>query len=153
MKKFAALALAASMSFIFAAAPAFAKKRAPHQETEQKEPEKAAYETPFPTKMNWTLSTINGKRAPAEATLNIDENLRGTGVSGCNSWSAALYPIRGHRLAMGPVAITKKTCGKEIDGFERQYLTILHSGPHWDLQGSTLTVKVQNQTLVFNRGL
>jgi heat shock protein HslJ len=112
-----------------------------------------AYESNFPTKATWNLSDINGKAPPAEATLTIDENLRGAGVSGCNTWSAALYPVRGHKLAMGPVAQTKKVCSNELMQFERMYLTILHSGPGWDLVGSTLTIKGQAGTLIFNRGL
>lgn len=111
------------------------------------------YEPQFPTKMNWTLAEINGKSPPAEATLVIDEALRGSGASGCNTWSASLYPVRGRRLAMGPVAQTRKTCAADLMQFERTYLTILHSGPTWEQTGSRLTIKGQAGTLVFNRGL
>ena len=153
MKRTAVLTVAALAAL--AAQPTFAreKHKVQNQEQKQGEKEKNAYESPFPVKMNWQLSTINDKAPPADATLLIDENLRGTGQSGCNTWSATLYPVRGHRLAMGPVAITKKTCSPEINAFERVYLTILHTGPTWDLQGSTLTVKSQAGALVFNRGL
>ncbi len=128
-------------------APDYPKKQEPEA------PKTQEYESPFPTKMNWNLGDMNGKAPPAEATLTIDENLRGAGVSGCNTWSAALYPVRGHHLAMGPVAQTKKSCANDIMQFERMYLTILHSGPSWELVGSTLTIKSQAGTLVFNRGL
>lgn len=111
------------------------------------------YESPFPLKMNWSLSEINGKSPPGEATLIIDDNLRGSGLSGCNTWSAALYPVRGRKLAMGPVAQTKKSCDAGLMQFERTYLTILHSGPVWDQKGSSLTIKSQAGTLTFNRGL
>lgn len=116
-------------------------------------PKAEQYESPFPTKMNWTLSEINGKSPPAEATLNIDDNYRGTGTSGCNTWSAALYPVKGHKLAMGPVAQTKKACAADVMQFEHLYLGILHSGPTWDQTGYTLTVKSQGGTLTFRRGL
>ena len=158
MKKIAVVALAA-LTPLLLAQPAFAAKKKKTGEDGQaeqqgkKEEDKNAYETQFPTKMNWVLESANGKNPPAEATMAIDENLRGTGVSGCNSWSAALYPVKGHRLAMGPVAQTKKTCSPDAMAFERLFLTILHSGPTWELQGSVLTVKAQAGTLVFNRGL
>ena len=157
MKKFAILAVAAVATISFAAQPALAQKKKKGQSQEQSEGEKKddknAYESPFPTKATWQLVTINGKTPPGEASLLIDENLRGTGSSGCNTWSATLYPVKGHRLAMGPIAMTKKTCSPEITGFERAYLSILATGPVWDVKGSTLTVKGKNGELVYNRGL
>ena len=152
MKKLAILAVAAAL----AAQPALAQKKKGQQQEQgqgEKKDDKFAYESPFPTKATWQLRSINGKNPPAEASLLIDENLRGTGSSGCNTWSATLYPIKGHRLAMGPVDMTKKSCSPEVNTFERAYLTVLRSGPTWDLQGSTLTVKSQYGELVYNRGL
>ena len=155
MKKLAILAVAAVAAVSFAAQPALAQKKKKGQEQSEgeKKEDKNAYESPFPTKANWQLVAINGKTPPAEASLLIDENLRGTGLSGCNTWSATLYPVKGHRLAMGPIALTKKSCSQEITGFERAYLSILATGPVWDLKGSTLTVKGKNGELVYNRGL
>ena len=152
MKKLAILAVAAAL----AAQPALAQKKKGQQQEQgqgEKKDDKFAYESPFPTKATWQLRSINGKNPPAEASLLIDENLRGTGSSGCNTWSATLYPIKGHRLAMGPVAMTKKSCSPEVNTFERAYLTVLRSGPTWDLQGSTLTVKSKYGELTYNRGL
>lgn len=154
MKKLAILTAAAVVAAL-AVQPALAQRKSkgqPQGEGEKKE-NKDAYESPFPTKANWQLTSINGKSAPAEASLLIDENLRGTGSSGCNTWSATLYPVKGHRLAMGPVAMTKKSCPADIMKFEVQYLTVLRSGPVWTLNGSTLTVKSQYGELVYNRGL
>lgn len=156
MKKLAILAAAVVTAASFAAQPALAQKKKKGQEQSEgaeKKDDKYTYESPFPTKANWLLTTINGKNPPADASLLIDENLRGSGSSGCNTWSATLYPIKGHKLAMGPVAMTKKTCSNDVNGFERAYLTVLRSGPVWDLKGSTLTVKSQYGELVFNRGL
>ena len=158
MTKLAYLALAALAPALLSQ-PALAqgkkKRGAPQEQGESTDKEKKGeeYEAPFPTKATWNLTNANGKAAPTDATMMIDENYRGTGVSGCNSWSAALYPVKGHHLAMGPVALTKKQCAPDVMGFERLFLTVLHSGPTWDLQGSTLTVKSQAGTLVFDRGL
>ena len=156
MKKLAVL-LAALAAVSFAAEPALAQKKKKGQEQGQAEGEKKddkyAYESPFPTKANWQLTSINGKAPPADASLLIDENLRGSGASGCNTWSATLYPIKGHKLAMGPVAMTKKMCSPELMKFAVGFLNVLRSGPVWDLKGSTLTVKSQYGELVFARGL
>jgi len=156
MRKLAILAATVAAAAL-AAQPALAQRKQKGQQQQQGEGEKKedknAYESPFPTKATWQLTTINGKSPPAEASLLIDENLRGTGSSGCNTWSATLYPVKGHRLAMGPVAMTKKTCSPDLNKFEVQYLNVLRSGPVWDLKGSTLTVKSQYGELVYNRGL
>lgn len=140
------------------AAEARSGRSAPANPDQQEKPNPDApkadqYEAPFPTKMNWTLSEVNGKAPPAEATLTLDENFRGSGTSGCNTWSASLYPVKGHRLAMGPVAQTRKACATDLMQFERLYLGILHSGPVWEQVGYTLTVRSQGGTLTFRRGL
>jgi heat shock protein HslJ len=107
----------------------------------------------FPTKATWNLKEINGKPPAGEASLTIDGALRGTGVSGCNTWSATIYPVRGQKLAMGPVIMTKKTCDAQMMTFEKEYLSILHSGPTWDQNGDTLTVKGATGSLTFARSL
>mgnify|MGYP001765168178 CR=1 FL=1 len=142
------LVAAALIAPALCVSPALAQK-----ESKQGDGKVGAYEPPFPTKMTWVLSSINGKPGAAEATLFIDETLRGSGNAGCNTWSATLYPIRGKKLAMGPVAMTKKACPAPLMAFERAYLSVLATGPSWDLAGSTLTVKSKAGTLVFNRGL
>jgi heat shock protein HslJ len=156
MKKFAYLTVAALAPALLAQ-PVLAQKKPPAQQEGEKQDakkdDKYKYEPQFPTKMNWILSTANGKAPPVEATMSIDENLRGTGNSGCNAWSATLYPVRGQKLMMGPVAMTKKTCPAEQTALERMFLSVLHTGPTWELVGSTLTIKSQAGTLVFNRGL
>ena len=112
-------------------------------------------EKQFPNGVQWALEEINGKPPPAaaDATLKIDNNNRGTGGAGCNSWSSPMVAIPGQRLAMGAIALTKRTCPAEIMAFERTYLTILHSGPTWDLVVTDLVVKAGNFTLKFRRGL
>ena len=151
-----ALALAAIVAVVMPAQALPRRSQAPTYPDQPKPgPGKLSdeYEAQFPTKMNWNLSEINGKGVPAEATLVIDDNYRGTGTSGCNTWSASLYPVKGHKLAMGPVAQTKKSCTADVMQFERLYLGILHSGPTWDQVGYTLTVKSPGGTLTFRRGL
>jgi heat shock protein HslJ len=129
-------------------------KAAPEQKQEQAQPAgEKKYDKEFPTKANFNLREINGKAPAADASLMIDGTLRGSGISGCNTWSATIYPIKGQKLAMGPVVMTKKSCDAAVMAFEKEFLTILHSGPTWDTQGDTLTVKGPTGSLVFLRSL
>ena len=138
------------------ALPAAAQGRKPKPAPEQKQEQPAGekkYDKEFPTKATFNLKEINGKPPAGDASLLIDGTLRGSGSSGCNTWSATIYPIKGQKLAMGPVVMTKKQCDAAVMAFEKEYLTILHSGPTWDTQGDTLTVKGPTGTLVFLRSL
>jgi heat shock protein HslJ len=129
-------------------------KAAPEQKQEQAQPgAEKKYDKEFPTKANFNLKEINGKAPAGDASLMIDSTFRGSGSSGCNTWSATIYPIKGQRLAMGPLVMTKKICDAAVMTFEKEYLTILHSGPTWDTQGDTLTVKGPTGNLVFLRSL
>jgi heat shock protein HslJ len=94
------------------------------QEQQRREPPKL-----FPIGVSWTLVDINGRRPPAEATLRIDTTLRGNGFSGCNTFSAAIYPTRMQTLAAGPLAITKRACSPAVMQFERTYLSGIYSRP------------------------
>ena len=108
-------------------------KNAPEQKQEQQPGGEKKYDKEFPTKATFNLKEINGKAPPADASLLIDGTLRGSGVSGCNTWSATIYPIKGQKLAMGPVVMTKKQCDAALMTFEKEYLGILHSGPTWEI--------------------
>ena len=125
-----------------AAAQSHKTKPAPVQKVTTAEPE-------FPINALWSLTDINGQAPPSGASLMIDGQLRGSGSSGCNTWSATIYPIKGQKLAMGPVMQTKKTCHPVVMAFELEYLTILHSGPTWNTERDTLTVNGATGTLVF----
>lgn len=112
-------------------------------------------EKTYPTKVTWALKSLNNKPVPREAdiTLMIDDNFRGTGFGGCNYWSATIYPVRGQRLAAGPVATTKKQCTPALMQIERAFLVGVHSGPEWDLVGPELVLKGKGGTLRFERAL
>lgn len=109
----------------------------------------------YPTKITWALKSLNNKPVPREAdiTLMIDDNFRGTGFGGCNYWSATIYPVRGQRLAAGPVAVTKKQCTPAVMQLERSFLVGVHSGPAWDIEGPELVLKGQGGTMRFERAL
>ena len=144
LRLFACLAALALLS----GAPALAQQQTPQQKQQPKE------EKTFPKDSNWTLRAINGKTLPAgmEATLTIDGQFRGSGFSGCNTWSATMWPVRNQRFAVGPVALTKKQCDAAKMAFERTYLVTLHNRSGWDLVNGMLEVKGASGSLSFARG-
>ena len=121
----------------------------PQQPAAIPQPEKT-----FPTKIVWTLYSFNGKPISGDLNFLIDENNRGFGSSGCNTWSATMVPARGQRIGMGPIAITKKACDKEVTALEFAYLSALRSGPYWDLVGPDIVIKgVKGGEMKFRRSL
>ena len=81
----------------------------------------------FPLDQTWSLKDINDKPIPAglDASLKIDGNLRGSGYTGCNSWSATLYPVKDQHLLIGPPVLTKKQCAKDLMAIEFSFLSAL----------------------------
>jgi heat shock protein HslJ len=97
----------------------------------------------FPLDQTWELKELNGKPIPADidVSLKIDSALRGSGFTGCNSWSATMYPIKDQHLAVGPYALTKKQCDKDTMAVEFGFLTGLLAQPTWDLVNGELVIK------------
>ena len=97
----------------------------------------------FPLDQTWSLRELNGKPVPPglDASLKIDGSLRGSGFTGCNSWSATLYPVKDQHLAVGPFALTKKQCPKDIMEVEVGFLSSLVGNPTWDLVNGDLVIK------------
>jgi heat shock protein HslJ len=141
------------------ARPAKAKKSEPATSEADKARKEAEdrYKQPktFPTKITWMLKSLNGKPVPAgyDMTFMLDENYRASGFGGCNYWSSTIYPQAGQRIASGPPALTRKQCDKDVMAMERAYLTAVHSGPDWDLEGPELVMKGKGGSLRFDRAL
>lgn len=97
----------------------------------------------FPLDQTWSLRELNGKpvAADVDVSLKIDGSLRGSGYTGCNSWSATLYPIKDQHLAVGPYALTKKLCAKDVMAIENGFLLTLTNQPTWDLVNGELIIK------------
>ncbi len=97
----------------------------------------------FPLDQTWSLRELNGKPVSADidASLKIDSALRGSGFTGCNSWSATMYPIKDQHLAVGPYALTKKQCDKDTMAIEFGFLSALLASPTWDLVNGDLVIK------------
>jgi heat shock protein HslJ len=109
----------------------------------------------FPLDQTWQLKELNGKpiAGDLDVSLKIDSALHGSGFTGCNSWSAVLYPVKDQHLAMGPPALTKKQCDKDTMAVELDFLSVLHSGPSWDLVNGDLVIKGPRGSLRLVRSL
>ena len=78
-------------------------------------------EKTFPLGASWSVVALNGKPVQdRRATLMVDQNLRGTGFAGCNTFSASAYPLREQGFAVGPIAITRRSCDKGTLDFDRR---------------------------------
>ena len=137
------LAAAAGAAALCLAASAFAGGGP--QTEEDKAPPKPLppLEKNFPLDQTWSLRELNGKPVPDELdiSLKIDGSLRGSGFTGCNSWSATLYPVKDQHLLVGPFALTKKQCPKDIMALEVGFLSGLLGSPTWDLVNGDLVIK------------
>ncbi len=109
----------------------------------------------FPLDQTWSLRELNGKPVPAgvDASLKIDGTLRGSGYTGCNSWSATMYPVKDQHLAVGPYALTKKQCDKDAMALEAGFLTGLLGSPEWDLVNGDLVIKGPRGSMRLARSL
>ena len=153
---FSTLAVAATLGIILVPAPdANARQRRQSPAATAAPSVLAQSEKAFPTHTIWILKDFNGKPVASsdDLSLSIDETFRGSGYSGCNTWSATLYPVKGQRLAIGPLALTHNTCAPARVALERAYLTALHGGPAWDLTADELVIKGPRGTLRFRRSL
>jgi heat shock protein HslJ len=112
-------------------------------------------EKQFPVPSSWTAVSLNGKPFGGRdrPTFTLDQQYRAKGFGGCNTYSATSYPLREQRLAVGPFALTKKQCDKEIMDAERAFLVALRTSMQWDFEGTTLVVKTQSGELRFERSI
>ena len=109
----------------------------------------------FPLDATWQLREINEKPIPGglDASLKIDGTLRGAGYTGCNAWSATIYPVKDQHLLVGPFALTKKQCSKDIMAVELGFLGALLGEPTWDLVNGDLVIRGKRGTLKLVRSI
>jgi heat shock protein HslJ len=109
----------------------------------------------FPLDQTWELKELNGKPVPADVdvSLKIDGAYRGSGFTGCNSWSATIYPIKDQHLLVGPYALTKKQCDKDTMAIEYGFLSALLAQPTYDLVNGELVIKGPRGELRLARSL
>jgi heat shock protein HslJ len=154
MLKFISLAaLAAALCFSSAA---YAAQRGPQNEEDETPKPLPPQQKNFPLDQTWSVKELNGKPVPAgtDISLKIDGTLRGSGYTGCNSWSATMYPVKDQHLAVGPYAMTKKECpNKDMKALEIGFLSALLGSPEWDLVNGFLVIKGPRGTIRLARSL
>jgi len=155
LARFAALLISAVALTATAQAQAPAAKAGPGQTTQQKPPSPQKREKQFPVPSSWVVQSLNGKPYSGfdRPTFSLDQQYRLRGFGGCNTFATTAYPLREQRLAVGPLALTKKQCDKPIMEAERAYLIALRTSAQWDLEGLTLVVKTQSGELRFERSI
>jgi heat shock protein HslJ len=140
-KSYLAASVAAALTL---AGPALAGPPHPQSEEDRGPPKPLPpQQKNFPLDQTWSLKELNGKPVPSalDASLKIDGNYRGSGFTGCNSWSATLFPVKDQHLMVGPFALTKKQCSKDILQIEVGFLSTLIGSPTWDLVNGELVIK------------
>jgi heat shock protein HslJ len=146
-------AVTAALCFTTAA---YAASKGPQTEEDNEPPKPLPpMQKNFPLDQTWSLRELNGKPVPAglDISLKIDGSLRGSGFTGCNSWSATMYPVKDQHLAVGPYALTKKQCPKDIMQLELSFLSALLGSPEWDLVNGDLVIKGPRGALRLARSL
>ncbi|KQT46684.1 heat-shock protein [Methylobacterium sp. Leaf456] len=162
----AALAAGAVAIATLAAGPALAQQgtnaitgfgqggRAPEKKP-QYVPGAKPQEKMFPLGATWTAVSLNGKPFSGNdrPTFIIDSQYRARGYGGCNTFTATAFPLREQNLAVGPLALTKKSCDKALAATEQSFLVALRTSGAWDLVGSQLVIRTQSGELKFDRAL
>ena len=126
----------------------------PTRQVDNKVPQPGERDKMFPLGASWLAVSLNGKPFSGERpSFRLDDQLRATGFGGCNTYSATAYPLREQGLAVGPFALTRKSCDKSAMAIEQAFLVALRTSAKWDMAGSTLIIRTQNGELRFERSL
>jgi heat shock protein HslJ len=135
-------------------APAQRATRAPSVDPNEGKVQTQKMDKQFPLGWAWSGVSLNGKPFTTERpTLTVDENLRGSGFAGCNTFSASMYPLKEQAFAVGPLAVTRRSCDKGVNEAERALLVALRTAQKWDTVAGRLVIKSQAGELVFERAL
>jgi heat shock protein HslJ len=112
-------------------------------------------EKKFPLGQNWIAVSLNGKPfgGGERPTFTLDEQFRVRGYGGCNTFSTTAFPLREQGIAVGPLAITKRSCDAGVMASEKAFLTALRTAAKWDTEIGTLVVRGANGEVKFERAL
>jgi heat shock protein HslJ len=149
------VALAAVSGAHAQSAATLGRPAGPTRQVDNKVPQPGDGGKVFPLNSSWVAVSLNGKPFTGERpSFRLDDQLRATGFSGCNTYATAAYPLREQGLAVGPFALTKKSCDKATMALEQAFLVALRSSGKWDIQGRNLIIQTQNGgQLVLERSL
>jgi heat shock protein HslJ len=127
----------------------------PTRQVDPKVPQPGQTGKVFPLGSTWVAVSLNGKPFGGERpSFRLDDQMRATGFGGCNTFTTVAYPLREQNLAVGPFALTKRSCDKASMASEQAFLVALRTAGKWDIQGRNLIIQTQNGgQLVFERSL
>lgn len=150
----ALLAALATVSAAHAETQTYGRPVGPARQVDSKVPQPGEKDKIFPLGSSWVAVSLNGKPFTGDRpSFALDDQLRARGFGGCNNYSATAYPLREQGLAVGPFALTKKSCDKNVMAIEQAFLVALRTSAKWDIQGPTLVIRTQNGELKFERSL
>lgn len=109
----------------------------------------------FPLGSSWIAVSLNGKPygGNERPAFSLDDQFRVRGFGGCNSFSATAFPLRSQGIAVGPLALTKRSCDQAAMAAEQAFLAALRTSAKWDTVTGTLLIKGPNGELRFERAL
>ena len=109
----------------------------------------------FPLGAAWIAVSLDGKTLSGTERpgFRLDDQFRVHGFGGCNSFSATAFPLREQGIAVGPLALTRRSCDKAVMDLEMKFLTALRTSAKWDTQIGSLVIKGPNGELKFERSL
>lgn len=127
-----------------------ADQQAPGYEQLKKKEEKK-----FPLGASWIAVSLNGKTfgGSERPAFTLDDRFRVRGFGGCNSFSTTAFPLREQGIAVGPLALTRRSCDKGLMAVETAFLTALRTSAKWDTDVGTLIIKGPNGEIRFERSL
>jgi heat shock protein HslJ len=126
----------------------------PTRQVDSKVPQPGERDKVFPLGSSWVAVSLNGKPFTGDRpSFRLDDQLRASGFGGCNTYTATAYPLREQGLAVGPFALTKKSCDKSAMAIEQAFLVALRTSAKWDIQGRNLIIRTQNGELRFERAI
>ena len=109
----------------------------------------------FPLGKQWVAVSFNNK--PYTGTERpgflLNDQYRATGFGGCNSFSATAFPLKDQGIAVGPLALTKRSCDKATMDIEHAYFIALRTAAKWDTVQGALLLKSPSGELRFARSL
>jgi heat shock protein HslJ len=152
---FATISVAQVPEALAQSAATLGRPAGPTRQVDPKVPQPGQTGKIFPLGSSWVAVSLNGKPfgGAERPSFKLDDQLRATGFSGCNTYSTTAYPLRDQGLAVAPFAITKKTCDKATMATEQAFLMALRTSGKWDIQGRNLIIKSQTGELRFERSL
>ncbi|MBM6592738.1 META domain-containing protein [Microvirga pudoricolor] len=151
--------LLAALAFVPAAhaqsAASAGRPAGPSRQVDPKVPQPGQGGKVFPLNSSWLAVSLNGRAfgGSERPSFSLDGQLRARGFGGCNTFAATAYPLREQGLAVGPLALTKRSCDRNVMASEQAFFVALRTSAKWDIQGSTLIIKSQNGELRFERAL